>query len=173
MRGKLIFPFWVELAQIDTEATAADPDGAGPLTSGYDDIFREPISIATSVDDPIGEVQRVETTLKVRAQIETRAWDQLEQLFTGSNPNAAIELVFHYRELEEAGLVEYDTGVAKIKVNDRLCAIYDKDSQLVREIPNPPGLYITEVRDSGFGFGGKRNLLIATLQDRDRGTRAL
>ena len=43
MRGRLINPFAAELAQLDTAATAADPDGPGPLTSGYDADFQETV----------------------------------------------------------------------------------------------------------------------------------
>ena len=48
MRGRLINPFLAELAQLDMAATAADPDGAGPLTSGYDSDFKETAMVAGS-----------------------------------------------------------------------------------------------------------------------------
>jgi hypothetical protein len=171
LRGRLIFPFSVELCQLDTAATEEDPDGeSGPLVSGYDPIFREPIIIADpdAPGDTSGVVHRVEKAIRIPAQIETRAWDQLEQLFSGSNPKAAMELVFHYKDLERLKLVD-ENGRAKININDRLSAIYDVDGNIVREIPEEFGLYATEVRDSGFGFGRRRNLIIMTLQNRDKG----
>lgn len=169
----MIFPFTVALAQLDTAETEEDPDGtSGPIVSGYDPIFREPI-IVQDPDEPdsaTGITHRKERIIRAPAQIETRAWDQLEQLFNGANLQAAMELVFHYKDLEALKLLD-DTGTAKIKINDRLCAIYDQDGNLVREIPEDTGLYATEVRDSGFGFGRRRNLLIVTMQNRDKGSR--
>ncbi len=159
----------VELAQLDTTATAADPDGSGPLTSGYDDIFREPFIVPEDTDDTTGEVIRCETFISLPAQIETRVFTQLSQLFDGANPQSAIELVFHYKDIERLGLLDPTTGICTIRNNDRLNSITDMDGNLVMEVP--AGLYITEVRDSGFGFGKRRNLLVATLQDREQGTR--
>ena len=83
MRGRLIFPFQVQLAQLDTVATAQDPDGDGPLESGYDDIFREPFVLGADEDDTIGKAIRRETFVTLPAQIETRVFTQLEQLFDG------------------------------------------------------------------------------------------
>lgn len=51
MRGRLINPFLAEITQLDTVATAADPDGAGALVSGYDSDFKETIVL----DKPAGE----------------------------------------------------------------------------------------------------------------------
>ena len=73
MRGALINPFTAEIARLDTVATKADPDGAGPATSGYDDVFREPIVIDDS--DPTTNVRtftRAEQNLiRVPCQVET------------------------------------------------------------------------------------------------------
>ena len=60
MRGRLIFPFLAELHRLDTTGTATtDPDGAGPLTSGYDPDFKEPVGVDSN-DDGIGESVRIE-----------------------------------------------------------------------------------------------------------------
>ena len=46
MRGRLIFPFLAELRRLDTAAMAStDPDGAGPLTGGFDPDFKEPVLV--------------------------------------------------------------------------------------------------------------------------------
>lgn len=172
MRGRLINPFEVELAQLDTAALRdEDPDGsAGPLTSGYDDDFREPVVILRDevADDTTGIPVRRENLIRVPAQIEPRAMAQLQQLLAGASPNAAIELIFHFRDLEELCLVDPDSGEAFIRNNDRLCAIYDCEGELVQEIQNPPGLYATQVRPN-FGIGRSRNLLIATFEEREQG----
>ena len=56
MRGRLIFPFLAELYRLDTRATATtDPDGAGPLTGGYDPDFKEPVLVDRD-GDGIGPV---------------------------------------------------------------------------------------------------------------------
>ena len=46
MRGRLIFSFLAELYRLDTVTTATDdPDGAGPLTGGYDPDFKESVLV--------------------------------------------------------------------------------------------------------------------------------
>ena len=50
MRGSLIFPFLAELYRWDAAAMAADPDGSGVLTSGFDPDFKEPILLDADDD---------------------------------------------------------------------------------------------------------------------------
>ena len=185
MRGRLVFPFVVELAQLDTDATKEDPDGTlsdsalDPITSGYDDIYREPISIKRDQDndgapdegDTVGEIHRVDSCIRLPAQIHPEAFEQLQQFMTGANKNAIFELWFHYRNLEDLDLIDLDTGRPLININDRLAAIYDCEGNLVEKIPAPPGLYVTQVQSRGFSFGQSRNLLVVTFQEREQGTR--
>ena len=54
MRGRLINPFLAEIAQLDTAATAADPDATGPAVSGYDPDFKETLVLGTPGGDRVG-----------------------------------------------------------------------------------------------------------------------
>lgn len=170
-RGRLIFPFTVRLAQLDTEATAADPDGAGPLTSGYDDDFREPVRVTQSTTDPAGDLKgianRVEKFVDVRAQIETEVFEQLQQVIGGASPGSRFVIVLHYKDLEDSDMIGED-GQATIRHNDRLDRIIDGcENEFV--FRNPPGLFVTQVMPGGFGLGPNRNLLIVTFEERDQG----
>lgn len=173
-RGRLIFPFLAELHQLDTEATAQDPDGAGPLTSGYDPDFREPIRIPQP-GQQLGISARVEKApIRLECQVEPGTFEAIQQLFSGNVPQGLMQLVFHYAELESRGLVDSASGDAMIRTGDRLGAIYDIKNNLVQEIRNPPGLYITEAKPIGFGLNSAhphRNLLLVTLEDREQGAR--
>ena len=182
MRGRLIFPFLIEIAQLDTDAMLNDdPDGdLGPATSGYDDDFNEPVNVyrteddgSLDTDDTTGTVVRVEKCFTVPAQIHPDAFNQMQQLFTGTNPNAEFECWLHFKDLEELGLVDEQTGLPLLQNTDRLVAIYDCDQQLIQEIVNPPGLYATQVQPRGFSFGRSRNLLVVTFTEREQGTRLL
>ena len=149
-----------------------DPDGsAGPLTSGYDDDFREPVVLLRDevADDTTGIALRKETFIRVPCQIEPQSWEQLRQLLGGSSPNAAVRIVFHFRDLERLCFIDSDTGEALIRNNDRLCSIFGCDGELLQEVRNPPGLFATQVRPN-FGIGRSRNLLIATFEEREQGT---
>ena len=173
-RGRLIFPFLAELARLDTAATAADPDGAGPLTSGYDPDFKEPA--APDADrDGHGEPVRVEhPPVRVPCQVDTDVFGQLQMLAAGNAPRSDVELIFHFRDIERLGLVDAATGDALIRPGDRLAGLYDLAGELVQAVPNPPGLYVVEARPSGFGLGRtrpRRNLLIVSFRDRKQGTR--
>lgn len=172
MRGRLIIPFLAELAQLDTQATAADPDGAGPLTSGYDADFREPILTGTSP----GTVRRVEhTAIRVPCQVEVAAFDALNEMAAGNAPSSRVVLVFHFADLEAAGLVDATTGEALIRPRDRLVSIRKctPDAPIIQAIRTPPGLYAVDAQPQSFGLsGGERNLLIVGFEQRDVSTTA-
>lgn len=170
-RGRLIFPFIAELAQLDTVAMARDPDGSGPLTSGYDLDFREPIIIKATPDDVKGEALREESCIRLRCQIEDNVFEAVRQVLGGTSPDSKITLVFHFKELEEKNLID-DNGRAMIRLHDRLRAIYDCDENLIETIPNPPGLFVNDVTSAGFGIGRQRNLLIVGLKERELGTQS-
>lgn len=169
-RGRLIFPFIVELAQLDTAATAADPDGAGELTSGYDDDFRTPLKVLADPSDQVGVSTRQESIVQVRAQIEPDQFERLNALLSGDSPRARFAIVCHFRDLERDGLVDATTGAALLRKRDRITRILTTKGALVRTIPNPPGLFCVEVQDRGFGPGGMRNLLLLSFEARDTST---
>lgn len=169
-RGRLIFPFVVELAQLDTAATGADVVVGGQPTPGYDPVFRTPLKVLEEPGDQVGVSTRVETLVQVRAQIEPAMFEMMEMMISGESPSSRMAIVLHFRDLERANLVD-STGAAMIYKRDRLARILTTRGQLVREIPNPPGLYISQVQDSGFGPGGHRNLLLVTFEERDQSMR--
>ncbi len=70
--------------------------------------------------------------------------------------------------VERAGLVEASTGLAKIKVGDRLVAIYDKFGNLSHKVPKVPGAYVSKA-EPHFGLNGGKNLLMVTFRGRDPG----
>lgn len=168
-RGRLIFPFIVELAQLDTVAMARDPDGDGAKTSGYDLDFREPIIVQANADDVKGSALREERCIRLPCQIEDDAFEAMRQVLGGTSPDSRMTLVFHFSSLEDANMVD-ENGQATIRLNDRLRAIFDCEENMIERIPNPPGLFVNSVKSAGFGLGQKRNLLIVELQERELGT---
>lgn len=161
-RGRLIFPMICELALIDT-------DGA-EQAGRQDPVFRTlPASNATGVR----RTGRYEspTTIRLHAQVEDISAQRQRQIAAGNAPESRLGLVFHFEELEELGLVDAD-GLAKVRVNDRLVAIYDADGDELQErFPGVPGgLYCVEVPPHSFGLsGGKRNLCPTFWNDRAQG----
>ena len=171
-RGRLIWPFLAELAQLDTAATKVDPDGAGPLTSGFDDDFREPV-IVPVVGEQTGTEHRVEKDpILLPCQIEVARFEQLRMLATGQSPDELLRLVFHFADLELFGLVDADNGEATIRVNDRLNAIKRIETEeLVQEFRIP--LFATSVMPRSFGLDGlERNLLVVSFEERELSVRA-
>ena len=166
MRGRLINPFLAELARLDTVATAADPDGPGPLTSGYDPDFKETVVLPSP-----GNARREQPPIRLPCQVEIGTFEALQQLASGTSPNSKVTLVFHFRDLEQLGLVDPGTGDALLRVNDRLVAIRDLAGNLVQAVRTPPGLYATEVQPQSFGLGLCRNLLLVTFDERELGVR--
>jgi len=173
-RGRLIFPFRVDLAQLDTEATQADPDGAGPLLSGYDDEFREPVIVPPTAGSARGVSARAETIIRCPVQIEDDDMEKLQMFASGNSPESPVTLVFHFKELERNGFVDAVSGEALIRVNDRLHAIYTRRDVLVQMVRNPPGLFCTEAKPRSFGLStqsSSRNLLVCKFEARDLSVR--
>ena len=175
MRGRLIFPFLAELFRLDTHAMASvGPDGAGPLDAGYDPDFKEPV-VVDQDDDGIGERVRAEhEPVRVPCQVDTKVFEELRMFASGNAPRSRIDLIFHFKDLEQLGLMDVASGDALVRPGDRLAALYDKAGELVQAVRTPPGLYVTEARPSGFGLGRarpRRNLLVASFRDRQQGTR--
>lgn len=170
-RGRLIFPFTADLRQLDTAATADDPDGAGPLTSGYDPDFREPVYVPVA-GKQIGTSARVEkAALMLPCQVEPVNAESLQQLFAGNVPNTSVILIFHFEDLEAGSLVD-PNGNAMIRIGDRLDALYDQVGTKVQSFPNPPGVFVTEARPIGIGIGLRRNLLAVAFADREQAAEA-
>jgi hypothetical protein len=170
VRGRLIFPFTAELAQLDVAATAADPDGPGPLVSGYDPDFQEPV-LAPTAGGGSQDARREKPPIHLPCQVEVQAFGELTELATGNSPHSRMVLVFHFGDLEPLGLVDPTTGDALLHVGDRLVAIRDgRTGELVQAVRTPPGLYLTEAQPE-FGLGRRRNLLLATFSERALGTR--
>ena len=175
MRGRLVFTFSAELHRLDCRAMAtADPGGAGPLTTGHDPDFKEPVLVDRD-GDGIGERVRAEhPPVRLPCQVDTKAFEELRMLASGNAPRSQLDLVFHFKDLERLGLVDTASGDALIRPGDRLAAIYDKAGALVQAVRTPPGLYVTEARPIGFGLGlsrPRRNLLHVTFGARQQGTR--
>lgn len=164
-----------ELAQLDTAATAADPDAAGPLTSGYDDDFRETVLVPPVSGSERGASARQESVVLLPVQVEPQAYEQIQMLVTGRSPTSLIQLVFHFRDLEAAGMVEAATGRPLLCINDRLAAIRDyRSGDLIERIPDPPGLYAKQVQSRSFGLSSlARNLLLVTFEERMLSERAV
>ncbi len=171
MRGRLIFKFLAEVHRLDTRTLAVeDPDGAGPLTGGYDPDFKEPVLVDTN-DDGIGErIRKEHAPVRIPCQVEPDAFEALQEYASGNSPRSRVRLVFHFADLERLGLVDAASGDALIRVGDRLGAINDLAGSLVQAVRTPPGLYVTEAKPMGFGLfmpRPRRNLLLATFDDRE------
>lgn len=169
MRGRLINPFLAEIARLDTVATAQDPDGAGPLTSGYDSDFKETV-LVPDTGWRGHDARREESPILVPCQVEVQSFGELQELLTGMSPRSHLVLVFHFEDLERMELVDPDSGDALLHVDDRLVSIRDYHTgEVVQAVRTPPGLYITEVQPQSFGLGLRRNLLLATFNERALG----
>ncbi len=151
MRGRIICPFVAVLAQLDTKSTTYDP------------LFREPrVSIDTAGQRTR---ERAETEKRCRCQVETGTFELQQMTAAGNAALSSLTLVFHFSDLDDAGLVG-DDNRALINVNDRLLQLLRADDGGVEADFSKVPPYITEATPSGFGFGGRVNLLVCRLSDR-------
>lgn len=168
-RGRLIFPFIAELGLLDTVQMKADPDGPGGFTSGYDPVFREAVKISQSVGSTPGTTLRRERRVRFQAQVEDDTAGMLDALASGNSPTNTLALVFHYKELEEAGAVETVSGRPIIKApGARLISLNDpRNGSLIERYDAAPGYWATQAKSMGYGIGPYRNLLLVVFEERD------
>lgn len=173
MRGHLVFRFLAEVHRLDTAAMATvGPGGSGSLTSGYDEDFKEPVLVDANGDGVAEPFRREHPPVRIPCQVEPEVFEALRLTAAGNAPRSALDLVFHFRDLERLDLVDAATGDALVRPGDRLGALYDVDGRLVQAVRTPPGLYVTEARPIGFGLHRRRpsrNLLLVSFQDRAAG----
>lgn len=165
-RGYLIHPFTAKIGRLDTVKTRAH-DPAGTVASGYDDVFREPV---VTTDGAERKEARQETVVCAPCQVEDATHKMLVQGPGGDSPSNRIALVFHFQDLERLGLVDTTSKQPRIRPRDRLISLHILCSgKLEQTFDEEPGWYCVESKPAGFGLGGRRNLLICTFQERERG----
>lgn len=169
-KGRLIWPQVAIIYQLDTVATAADPDGAGPLTTGYDADLGDVIPYDVAGVRTSSRKEKA-TAIRLPVQVEPEAFDQTQQVAQGNTLEHRMTLITHFDELRKLGLVDATTGLPKLYRGDRLAEIrHKKTNALIMSVPLPHGLYIEETRPISFGLsGGDRNLLLITLSSRAQG----
>lgn len=166
MRGRLIQKFVAVLYRVDTAATAAVVGG------GYDQEFGEPLPV---VDGSLvgASSLRERAPLRVPCQLDRKTWGAVGAARSGYEENADIILTLHYRDLEDAGLVNAD-GVPQIFPGDRVGAIEDVNGAVQEVFANPPGMFVTDLERAGHGlaaFGTPRfNLLLLYCSKRHQAT---
>ena len=160
----------VRIARLDLAGTAAP---AAPLDAGFDPVFREP-RVAPAANAVAGPSTRKELApIILRAQVEDQSWEEFLASRTGDLDNEEVRLVFHFKDLENAGLVDGTTGDALVpRKGDRLDAILDPRTEaLVQLVPNPPGLFCVHAQPRSYGLRSmRRNLLVATFRSRMQGS---
>jgi len=167
MKVRLVRPLVAEIAQLDTVATAAvDPPGTS--SSGYDPDFKEPVVAAPDAEG-LGESQRQEkASIRVPAQVEFGPFEQLRQAFSGNLPDSRVVLVMDFEDLDQLGLIDAGANESLLRANDRLVQILNGQGEVIEAFPNPPGMFITELRP-GYGLDADRNIILAFAGEREPG----
>lgn len=154
MRGRLIFPFMAEICRF-TGAPVEDPD------------FKEPVRFDQD-GDGVGEPPNVELpALRLRCQVDAEAYEALRMAASGETPRQGFDLLFHVSDLQRQGLLV--DGQPLIRPRDRLAGLYDLAGKVVYVVATPPGLYVSQVRPTGFGMGlpnPRWNLLRVSFAER-------
>lgn len=168
--GRLIFPQIGVFYQLDTVGTTADPDGAGPLTSGYDHDLGDVIPYDVGSPAVRTSSRREKSPIRVPVQVETERYDATQQVGQGNTQEREMTLVMHAADLKVRGLIDAD-GMPTIRRGDRLAEIrHKKTNALIMSVTLPHGLYVEEVRPCSFGLsGGDRNLFLVILSSRSQG----
>ena len=158
-RGRLIFPTFVTIERLDVEATR--------VASGYDEIFRE--TQLSSTADGLGESMREnKTVITVPCQLEEKHFfEKLNMVVQGNAPHTLLFLTFHVGDLKRLGYWYEDNdwgGRPALNVGDQILGFKDRYNQQLFKVPKNPGLYIVEVKPTG--FLSTQNLIVCVLGDR-------
>lgn len=161
-RGRLIWPVQARIARLDTAATEVNAIGGQP--SGYNRIFREPVTDATGADS---RVYMPETL--VNCQARSKKFGEVMMLPAGRELDFDFRTVLHYQELEDAGLIGADGSVV-FQPSDKLLSIYRTDGvTLLHDFTDTP-LFLVHVADRSFGLSGlTRNLARLYWSNRRQG----
>jgi hypothetical protein len=156
MKVRLVRPLLVEIAQLDTEASRYDAD------------FQEP-ALGSPGPDGVGSRTRAETPLvRVPAQVEAGPFERLQQSMGGNLPDTRLVLVFDYDDLVRLALIDPATNETTLRPGDRLVQILNGAGTVLEIFPDPPGMFLTELRP-GYGLERYRNILLAFVNDREQG----
>lgn len=156
MRGRLINPFYLKIAQLDLEAMNTG--------SAFDPVFREPKPAGGGADSRVEK-----TAVYVPAQIEVGTYERMSMQADGDDPDSRIIFVFHFQDLEDAGMVDAN-GQPTLRLGDRAVSIHRySDESLIQILGlDGKGIFVTELQPQSFGLsGGERNLLLATFENRN------
>lgn len=156
MRGRLVNPFLVHIAGIDTAATST--------ATGYDDVWREPKKTSAGTGPGVSAL-RYKTEVLVPAQVEIGTFEKMQMFFAGNNPSTRMSIVIHLKWLEDNGYID-SVGAAIIpRISDKLTAISDPDGNLVQTFREP--FFCVEAQATGYGFGRRRNLVVGFFECRE------
>jgi hypothetical protein len=158
----LLFPSDIEIFPLDVASMAADPDGAGALTTGIDPDYRAPALLPSA--DRTGKVNRLEgTAITIPAQVDPESLERLQMMPTGDQNGGTVFFTVKFADLEESGLLD-SKGNPKLR-RARIGSI-KKDDEVVYAFPDPPGMFVDQVVPST-GFNGRPNTLTIRCSTRD------
>jgi hypothetical protein len=146
------------ISRLDVPATQrVDPDGAGPITQGYDPDLREPIAYTDGAGDRATTV-RYKTPVRVPCQVEVKTYEELRQVFQGDAPVTTMVFVLHNKDLRRLGLLTCKAGCGsgsqslKIAKNDRIDGVLCmRKGESNTDLVEP--LYIYRIDPGSWGMG--------------------
>lgn len=157
MRVPLLFPSLLVVARLDIAGTArVDPDGAGPVTEGYDPDLREPIAYTDAAGSRATTV-RYMPPVQIPCQVEIKTFEELRQVFQGDAPVTTMVFVLHNSDLVRMGLLKYSMGCSiggnlSLKTNDKITSVLCKRKR-ISNIDMKEDLYIYRIDPGSWGMG--------------------
>lgn len=158
-RGRLIDPLRAVIERYSPAETRSE--------GAFDDDFRTPLLDTSTGARREGQIYLPE--IELPAQIEDGAYEALRLGQAGDTARSDFVLVFHFVDLEDAGLVDDAGNALAPKKDDRLVRVLDVNGNVVITPRATLELYCTEARPGGGWLAKRRNLLIARFSSRPAG----
>jgi hypothetical protein len=160
MRVPLLYPSLVVISRLDIQSTRrVDPDGAGPITGGYDPDLREPYVYSAGTEDAVKtDTRRYLPAIRVPCQVEVKDFEEVRQKFGGDAPVTQMTFVLHVKDLRRLGYWLTDAqcergGGPSLKTNDRIDRVETMRQPGVVAYPLKEPLYIYELEPGSWGMG--------------------
>jgi len=146
----------IGICQLDTAATKA--------TGGYDSDFGA-VNVSLNPRGRRVSARVNKPEIRLLGQVEDQSMAALQMFGAGNSPEAKLAITFSFKELEEHRLVDPETRVPLLNVNDQLVAIYSREGKLILGI-RPPGLFCVEVRPASIGLSSQAGIVVCRYNDR-------
>lgn len=159
MRGRLIFPMFVTVAQLDTAAIET--------ADNYDEDYHTTKLVDTNADGKGEPTREDDDEIEFKAQIENDMEELQKMTKSGDVTDSAVGLVVHLRDMARLGFITTARPLG-VKKADRLVQQTNRRRVLVKAY-TAPQLFCTHAKHLDGYIGREANMALFVFGERPAG----